>query len=59
MDSGLYKPAGATVRPVMEMNRSKWTLFLAVGIAIIIFDPAAALRLLEERGLRYKIGKML
>jgi hypothetical protein len=46
----------------MEMNRPKWKLFLVVGIAIIIFDifdPAAALRLLEERSLRDKTVKMV
>jgi hypothetical protein len=57
MDSGLYKPAGATVRPGMELNRSKWRLVLVVGIALIIFDPATTLWLLEETSLRRRIAK--
>jgi hypothetical protein len=41
----------------MELNRSKWRLFLVVGIALIIFDPATTLWLLEETSLRRKIAK--
>jgi hypothetical protein len=43
------------VKPGMQMNRPKWTRFLAVGIAISIFAPATTPGLLEETSLRGKI----
>jgi hypothetical protein len=43
----------------MQMNRPKWTRFLAVGMAIIIFGPATTLWLLEEKSLPCKIVKMV
>jgi len=41
----------------MQMNRPKWTRFLAVGIAITIFAPALSPGLLEEGSLRCIIVK--
>jgi hypothetical protein len=43
----------------MQMNRLKWTRFPALGIAIIIFAPAATPGPLEETSLRCKIVKMV